>query len=69
MTNEPALLAYDRPLPPGTVRIRRSGPAVYIAIAPDTAKRAVISLMIPVVVFAVCMGILAFSIAVTRQWG
>jgi hypothetical protein len=62
------VLAYDRPLPPGTVRIRRSGAAVYIAIAPDTPKRAAVSLVYPVAASVAAMGILAFTIAANGTW-
>lgn len=60
MTHAP-LLTYDRPMLPGTVRIRRSGDTVYIAIAPDTPKRTALALAVPMVVVVGVLAILANS--------
>jgi hypothetical protein len=62
----PAVLHYDRPLAPGTVRITRHTGAVTITIAPDTAKRTVYTVLAPLLLLA------AFSLFVvgglfTRQ--
>src|SRR4051812_9691612 len=62
------LLAYDRPLLAGTVRIRRAGTAVSIAIAPDTPKRAIYSLGIPGAALVVGVGLLVYYIVDSHTW-
>jgi hypothetical protein len=51
------VLAYDRPLAPGAVRITRSSTSVSIKIAPDTAKRALFHLAVPAILFVFATGL------------
>src|SRR4051812_27775572 len=62
----PAVLNYDRPLAPGTVRITRLVGAVTIMIAPDPAKRTVYTVMAPLLILA-AFSLFAVTGLFTRQ--
>jgi hypothetical protein len=57
------VLAYDRPLAPGMVRITRSSATVVVKIAPDTAKRALSSLLIPALLFLFAGGVVVSALS------
>ena len=68
MTAEARVLAYDRPMSPGTVRSRRSGDAVYIAIAPDAPTRTALALAVPVLAAAAVLAIVGSTVLHGGNW-
>jgi hypothetical protein len=67
MNGASPVLGYDRPLLPGTVRIRAAGDGLSIQIAPDTSKRIILSLVVPA-----CGGVggivVAAYVVITAGW-
>jgi hypothetical protein len=60
----PAVLDYNRPLLPGTVRITHRQGGVTIKVAPDTAKRVLRTVLLPLFVLAMfALGALASLLA------
>lgn len=67
MAETSSVLGYERPLQPGTVRIRAAGEGLSIQIAPDTPKRIVLSLLVPTCAAIGGLMVLSF-VVITAGW-
>ena len=68
MTTASPVLAYDRPLAPGTVRISRSGGAVAVVVATDSPRRAVYSYATPAAIAVIGVGVAIYTIFAIGGW-
>ena len=57
-----AVIAYDRPLAPGTVRITGSSAGIAIRIAPQGSRRVFLAVLIPAIVAAASLALAAFGL-------
>ena len=62
------VLAYDRPLAPGTVRISPVGDGVCVRIAPDAPKRVVLTVLLPATLPAAAIALAGYGLFISGMW-